>query len=153
MSINIIFDQGVTKHVGNIQMYTNKFGVYAKFLKFIQSFVHQYTFTFFCLLWLSFFHWQKIILCFFISIFWLECLDNVYCSTNVSTILIKFTVLTFFSEPFFLWTYKWINVQINLISFIEFTTILRDWLFQSWLKFQLVKPWWDFFWYDKWKQF
>ena len=42
--------QGATNRAHNVQIYGNKLIMYAKFLKVVQSFVRQYTFTFFRLL-------------------------------------------------------------------------------------------------------
>ena len=45
-----------------------------------------------------------------------------------------------------------LNKCPNKSDCVKLTMILWCWLFQLWLKFQLVKPSWDFFWHDKWKQ-
>ena len=59
------------------------------------------------------------LLCFFffflfISIFWPECLDNVYnCSTNASTVMIKFYLLTLFMPSFWTINSVSLNTQMN----------------------------------------
>ena len=56
-------------------MYTNKFILYGKFLEAIQSFVRQYTFTFFRLLRPCFLHWfEKYFVLLLISLFCSDCL-------------------------------------------------------------------------------
>ena len=63
----------------NVQMYTNKLVVYAKFLEAVQSHVCKYNIHLLSSLYFDpdFFIGWKLFCIFFISSFWSECLDSV----------------------------------------------------------------------------
>ena len=71
----------MTNRIHNVQMYANKYVVYAKFLEVVQSFVHQYNSLLlsFVSSEAAFYGWQ--LFCFFKNFslwsFWPGCLDNV----------------------------------------------------------------------------
>ena len=137
--------QGARNCMYNIQMYTNKLGMYAKFLEAIGQGLglrlemrlnanrnpnpnlrgSRYKSAI-----VPFLHWLKIILYFCLS----QSLDmNVQtmfnCSTNVTTVLIKFTLSTFLMLLYNLRFVEHVNelmhVQMHLTSFTEFRVILN----------------------------
>ena len=97
--VNIWFIyQGATNRVHNVQKYTNKFVVYAKFLEAVQSFERQYNRLSLSFVWFDpafFIGWKLFCLFVYLDLSTGEYLIN--CST-VFIILIKFSLSTVYQD-------------------------------------------------------
>ena len=122
----------------------------------------KYTFTFLRLLWPCFFHWLKTILCFCLSLsFDLNVQTMFSFSTNVSTVLIKFSLSIFFRWFFYEknggragaggrigwggplgWNFNSLNRNEISSCMISKNNVKIEWRLH--IKFHHAKPSWNF---------